>query len=241
MARNQACMNGECFDVERTINNAQNLFLEFQNANKEPQCTSKTQDNPRWMRSESGKVKPNMDMAKFRDWAVRYGFVVRDSEGDVLLAGMKRTYIDGSNTYLEGLALFFVIQQSMLLGFSHFYVESDSKCLIDGIQAKAIPEIGCDVVIEYVCTIAKAANVSSFSKIHRSANRLAHENAHFELNPNSERFWIEEIPSHLESVRLSDSLRSLAMADGTRLKDLQETHKRIDQILQTESMKREAT
>lgn len=37
------------------------------------------------------------------------------------------------------------------------------------------------------------------------------------------------------------SNRSLEMADGTRFKDIQEAQKRLDQVLQTESMKREAS
>ncbi|KAK6139004.1 hypothetical protein DH2020_027250 [Rehmannia glutinosa] len=43
-----------------------------------------------------------------------------------------------------------------------------------------------------------------------------------------------------EKYKQHKSIRSLAMVEGTRLKDLQETQKRIDQILQTEAMKREA-
>ncbi|KAL8515133.1 hypothetical protein ACS0TY_014008 [Phlomoides rotata] len=63
-----------------------------------------------------------------------FGFVVRDDEGKVLMAGSKRCDASGSSTLAEALALKFRITTTLEAGLGGIQVESDSELLIRTIR-----------------------------------------------------------------------------------------------------------
>ncbi|KAK6152563.1 hypothetical protein DH2020_012202 [Rehmannia glutinosa] len=152
-----------------------------------------------------GQIKMNTGVATFKDGSVGYGFVVRNSVGEVIYAGTKRTHMHGSSLGLEGLALQFAIQSSVAKGIGNFQIECDSKGLINCLKDKVEMVIGEDIIVEDIKLLAQTANCHNFIYVPRSVNQLAHEIAHFDPCPSAELFW----PDSLERCRQQDPNQSI--------------------------------
>ncbi|KAK6135176.1 hypothetical protein DH2020_031072 [Rehmannia glutinosa] len=182
-ARNRVCMEGEMFNIESTIKAAQTLFMEFLSCKQIDDTKGRKNTRVKWQNPRPGNLKLNTDCAKFNDGSVGYGFAVRDSQGDVLLAGTRRLNMEGSSTFIEGLALLYAMQKSLEAGFTDLWVECDSKELVDMLQQRTRPKIGTNIVAEDISKLAHIARVREFSFIRRSANSLADGLAHFAKKP----------------------------------------------------------
>ncbi|KAK6127935.1 hypothetical protein DH2020_038312 [Rehmannia glutinosa] len=150
------------------------------------------------------KTIENERDAVYKDGSLGYGFVVRDSVGDVLLSGAKRTNMEGSSTLAEGLALIFGLTACRDTGLRQVMIECDCKILIDGLAGKIVPEFYGDLLIKDIRETGEEIGCCSFKHIPREANKLAHALAHFVQDHETEMFWVEELPPNLESIRVLD-------------------------------------
>ncbi|KAL8502190.1 hypothetical protein ACS0TY_021343 [Phlomoides rotata] len=62
-----------------------------------------------WKPPPTGMSKINTDAAVFGDGTVGFGFVIRNAEGLVEMAGSKRTPVQGDSTFVEALAMRFAL------------------------------------------------------------------------------------------------------------------------------------
>ncbi|KAJ8423576.1 hypothetical protein Cgig2_002905 [Carnegiea gigantea] len=107
------------------------------------------------------------------EWGCSLGFVVRDSLGDVLLAGCLE--VTEAEAYLFG------IQQALLAGFSSLVIEGDSLLAISKLRKKTEP---CSILGFFISEILKIISTScsyvARNCIKRGGNRVAHEPAHLQ-------------------------------------------------------------
>ncbi|KAK6116053.1 hypothetical protein DH2020_008322 [Rehmannia glutinosa] len=204
LARNKWCMEKKRFDVMKIINEAQRMTLEMYHTRQPPRKDAKERKRPQWIPPPPGTLKVNTDVAVFHDGTVGYGFVIRDNAGAVSLAGARREQKQGSSTILEGIAMLFAIEKALEAGFTGFQVESDSKCLIEGLQGKRKPEATWNVILEDVTQYANMAQCTNFIYVNREANQLAHALAHFPKDVDVNLVWCNEVPSSIEGLRIDD-------------------------------------
>lgn len=74
-----------------------------------------------------GNLKLNSDVAVFKDGSMGFGFVIRNSSGDVSISGSSWRRGAGSSTLGEALALRFALRASLDFGFRRFLVEIERK------------------------------------------------------------------------------------------------------------------
>ncbi|KAK6116358.1 hypothetical protein DH2020_049820 [Rehmannia glutinosa] len=204
LARNKWCMEKKRFDTSKVLEEAQMMRTEMYKNTNPSRSERRTTNSTKWVPPPSGTLKLNSDVAIFNDGTVGFGFAIRDSTGDVLLAGTRREQKEGNITTMEGLAVLFAIRSALEAGFVEFQIESDSKCLIDSIQGKGGAECSNEVIVGDVIHLAKVANCKGFFHVHREGNKLAHMLAHFPLDIDASLFWFEELPYSMEEVRKND-------------------------------------
>ncbi|KAK6148918.1 hypothetical protein DH2020_016443 [Rehmannia glutinosa] len=204
--RNDVYMKEGVFNVERVIRTANKIHGETLSPSPKGTRNGPNHSVPHaWTVPEQGQLKMNCDAAVYKDGSLGYGFVVRDSVGDVLLSGAKRTNMEGSSTLAEGLALIFGLTACRDTGLRQVMIECDCKILIDGLAGKIVPEFYGDLLIKDIRETGEEIGCCSFKHIPREANKQGtHALAHFVQDHETEMFWVEELPPNLESIRVLD-------------------------------------
>lgn len=149
--------------------------------------------------------KLNSDAAIYKDGIVGFRFVVRDEDGEVLIAGASSFKIKGNSTLIEGLAILHALRTTLAGGIVGFQVEChDCKPFIDALKEKTIVEVYSNLVVKDIRAVARTINCEQFCFVPRNANKLAHSLAHFVKDVGAELVWLEEIPSEFELIHLND-------------------------------------
>lgn len=146
----------------------------------------------RWKPPEQGCFKLNCDVAVGRNGMIGMGFVIRNADGDITLAGNKMMKAEGDSTLLEGYAMRYAMQMAKQYGSAITSVESDSKNLVEAVNGKQNPVGYCDTIISEIVNIAREIGCMRFEYIPRQANNIAHQAAR-----NKEFISIRHTPSHL--------------------------------------------
>ncbi|KAK6128871.1 hypothetical protein DH2020_037388 [Rehmannia glutinosa] len=200
-ARNKFYFEQKHFDGMRIQKTAQELFLEIFGDKTKTGAHKKSSINvAKWTPPPLGTFKLNTDGAIYTNGTIGLGFIIRDAEGNAILAGSKNSNLDGNSTIVEGLSLLFALQSACTAGIQGIHVESDCKVIIDGIQGKEISDPHGDLLIDDILSVAEAANCLSFKHIPREANGVAHSIAHFNRNPETEVVWSNEIPQPIADL-----------------------------------------
>lgn len=164
-------------------------------------------DQPvKWQCPPSGRVKLNSDAAIFSDGSVGLGFVIRDVEGAMKLAGSKRcTAATDSNTLIEALALRFGLESANKADLVVNFLETDSYNLLAAISQKLLLDTHSMMVdIQF---FMGAYESCSASFVNRNANRVAHFLAHFGHVNDFHRVWTNDVPPNCKNIILNDVRR----------------------------------
>ncbi|KAL8468661.1 hypothetical protein ACS0TY_031743 [Phlomoides rotata] len=155
--------------------------------------------------SFGGDLKLNSDAAVFQDGSVGLGFVVRDRDGAVKLAGNRRCVASSDNsTLIEALALRFRLKAFMTMGLQISTLESDSSNLVSALLGNTSLDACSMLVVEDIAEMVNEEVCHTFSFVKRGANRLAHTLAHADNRVDSEKIWIDVIPDSCINVALDD-------------------------------------
>lgn len=109
-SRNSNYFENKRFDFVDIMKRAVSRMMEGDVQEERAATRSERTWTVRWKKPEQGKLKMNCDIATGGGDKVGLGFVVRDHEGNVRLAGKKIIDAEGSTTLLEGLALLYGFQ-----------------------------------------------------------------------------------------------------------------------------------
>ncbi|KAL8536902.1 hypothetical protein ACS0TY_012181 [Phlomoides rotata] len=92
---------------------------------------------PQFVAAPSGGVlKLNSDAANFSDGSMGFGFVLRNHDDTVLVAGSKSILVPRNNTLIEALALRYALRTVTDHGHHDLCLESDSQILISTLQTQ---------------------------------------------------------------------------------------------------------
>lgn len=154
-----------------------------------------------WKRPTPGKTKLNCDAAVIEMGRAGLGFVLRDEEGKVLLAGKTECRTTGGSTLMESLAIRYALRMILQYDLHADSVESDSKNCIEGLNGKIRPEVYCDLILQDIRELAAKVRCSSFVFVPRQGNWAAHYAA-----KGPDFISVKHAPSHLVKYPTSDVL-----------------------------------
>lgn len=173
------CMEGGKFSEWEILHKTE---LQWQNwtalrqGKKEQRKKVNTREG-KWNKPQQNTCKLNCDVAVTGEGRVVLGYVIRDDQANVVLAGKKEEEASGSSTLLEGRAMSYALQMSKQYGIQIATVERDSKALIDAVNCRELPPQYCDVIIGDIRSLAKEVECNSFEFIPRESNTVAHQAA----------------------------------------------------------------
>ncbi|XP_048498228.1 uncharacterized protein LOC125496729 [Beta vulgaris subsp. vulgaris] len=150
-----------------------------------------------WEAPAMGSLKINSDAAMFDDGKVGIGGVVRDAEGDVLMATCVVMEGGGEVDIAEGLAARHSLQVALDAGFRCVILESDNLKLISHLISGKEENNSFGFVISDILWLCMSFLSISFSHVCREGNRVAHKLAHISKNFNGMRVWLEEVPDEV--------------------------------------------
>ncbi|KAL8520299.1 hypothetical protein ACS0TY_011008 [Phlomoides rotata] len=151
--------------------------------------------------------KLNSDVAIFDDGTVGFGFVIRDANGLVILAGSKRCQARGSSTLVEALALRYIIQHAYASGLTPFHSETDSELLVLAIRGEREHDAYTMMLVEDICFLLSQALCSVVLFCKREANKVAHSLAHFGAFVDFEKLWSDDVPVSCVHFLINDVKR----------------------------------
>lgn len=118
--------------------------------------------------------KLNVDATVAGEGKIGAGFILRDANGEIIIAAKQELEGGGSSTLIEGLAM----RQAMKT-LKHYHmkatiIESDRMCLINTINGKSEPEPYCDIIIKDIGRLAEEIEAKEFRYVAREANQSSH-------------------------------------------------------------------
>ncbi|KAL1293347.1 hypothetical protein AAHE18_19G066400 [Arachis hypogaea] len=133
-----------------------------------------------WKRPPITKVKINVDAASIDDGVVGVGVVVRDTNGDILMASTCKAFLSIQFHEAEALACLMGLEKACECCFFDAIIENDNVEVIQSLKEKEIHK-NC---------FANSLRSVEYSHVKRNGNRIAHELAQIVLI-NLNTVWIE--------------------------------------------------
>ncbi|XP_050207272.1 uncharacterized protein LOC126656709 [Mercurialis annua] len=131
-ARNQLCFSGNDIPWDIIIAQASRIRLDFQEVNQEKKET-RGDVAAYWINPDNGWIKINSDAGFSRVNSWRLGFVGRDNDGEVLIAGNKTMNKGLSIIEAEDEALLWALKTTKECGLDSVIAECDNLQLINGL------------------------------------------------------------------------------------------------------------
>ncbi|XP_050237758.1 uncharacterized protein LOC126687266 [Mercurialis annua] len=199
---NQLCFSGNDIPWDIIIAQASRIRLDFQEVNQEKKET-RGDVAAYWINPDNGWIKINSDagFSKVNSW--RLGFVGRDNDGEVLIAGNKTMNKGLSIIEAEGEALLWALKTAKECGLDSVIAESDNLQLINSLANAElyITEVGD--MLNTILSEAKGFKNIRWSFSPRQGNQLAHCLVAL-ANPMEENVWLEEISREVMNVWRKD-------------------------------------
>ncbi|KAJ8432161.1 LOW QUALITY PROTEIN: hypothetical protein Cgig2_006863 [Carnegiea gigantea] len=148
-----------------------------------------------WRPPDSGLRKRNFDAGKLQEWGSGLGFVVRDSLGDIVLAGSKQEIGFHGVEVAEAEACLFGLKEALQVGLSSIIIKGDSLSVITKLRNKS----SLHSVLEILCTIARFS-FHTWSCVKKGWNRVAHKAAPLQPYDSTPRVWKEDMPTSLTDM-----------------------------------------
>ena len=134
-----------------------------------------------------------------------WGFVVRDSNGDVVMAGVQQGLGFAGPEIEEAKAWIFGLKRATTAGINNLVIEGDCLALIQKLRAKQVPNNALGFFIQEILSLVSSCAFFVWSFVKRRGNRVAHDIAHWQPFCSSSRFWDGDIPDSI-NVGASEDL-----------------------------------
>ncbi|KAL8549394.1 hypothetical protein ACS0TY_008287 [Phlomoides rotata] len=116
-----------------------------------------------WKPPPLGQLKLNSDVGVFSDGSIGLGFIVRNGEGQPVLAGATRyKATKGNSTLIEALALRFGFEAASTHGLRIHILESDSKTLIGCLTGNLNGDAAMSLIVGDILAKADGLAVGEF-------------------------------------------------------------------------------
>ena len=199
LRRNVWVFESRRVELEGVVDRAVRLMCEYELAMEvhKPLLSDVAAGAKVWEAPAMGRLKINSDAAMFDDGKVGIGGVVRDAEGDVLMATCVVMEGGGEVDIAEGLAARHSLQVALDAGFRCVILESDNLKLISHLISGKEENNSFGFIISDILWLCMSFLSISFSHVCREGNRVAHKLAHISKNFNGMRVWLEEVPDEV--------------------------------------------
>nr|CCA66036.1 hypothetical protein [Beta vulgaris subsp. vulgaris] len=207
LGRNKWVFEKKKLAFQEVVERAVRGVMEFEEecAHTSPVETLNTHENG-WSVPPVGMVKLNVDAAVFKHVGIGMGGVVRDAEGDVLLATCCGGWAMEDPAMAEACSLRYGLKVAYEAGFRNLVVEMDCKKLFLQLRGKASDVTPFGRVVDDILYLASKCSNVVFEHVKRHCNKVAHLLAQMCKNAMEKRVWLEEYPSEVSSAVLLDKI-----------------------------------
>lgn len=161
-------------------------------------------EDVQWKAPQVGAYKLNTDAAIFEGNQIGGGAVVRDHEGDVVVA-MCCKMEGGEDAYIaEAMSARMGLRTAMEAGFRNLILEVDNLKLFYHLSKKKWEPTQFGVIAQDILQYAAQCESISFSHTKRQGNEVAHRLAKSCKTLDGLRVWLEEIPPVIASSVIAD-------------------------------------
>ncbi|CAL1392116.1 unnamed protein product [Linum trigynum] len=155
----------------------------------------------RWKKPPEGIYKLNSDAGCSGKGEVGMGFIIRDWNGKMILAGSRTVKAGWSPEIAEGMALKFGLEKAKDKGLRVIQVESDCQRLINILNGRENSRTEIESVCSSLISAGSEVNVVDWSFVYREANGVAHLLAHFfPFNVFRDKVWQDSAPGQIADV-----------------------------------------
>ncbi|KAJ8437490.1 hypothetical protein Cgig2_007467 [Carnegiea gigantea] len=128
--------------------------------------------------AKQSMYKLNFDGRKVGVSGWGWGFVIRNSLGDVMMAGTEEGQEFTEPLVEEALACLLGMRCAMGAGFDNIIVEGDCQSLIQSLGRKRVEDTFAGFIVKDILSLASCFGFRSWSFVKRGGNRVAYELAH---------------------------------------------------------------
>ena len=147
-----------------------------------------------WNKPRTGWVKVNVDAHVDSGMVRGLGAVIRDENGCILVAGVRRIHALLNVDTCEAAAALLGVQLASRFGFQFVQLEGDSLNVVKAIEQRI--EGASPIHLFYDCILSSSSSFSGFSCsfVHHKGNSLAHAVARWDTDLAIEKIYMEPFP-----------------------------------------------
>ncbi|XP_010696345.1 uncharacterized protein LOC104908875 [Beta vulgaris subsp. vulgaris] len=160
----------------------------------------------KWNKPPVGLLKANFDAHMGPNGEVGLGVVVRDSNGKMVLGGVRRRAANWDVSTAEAMAGLFAVELVHRFGYTRVVMEGDSLVVISGLKNKPVGGSPIFHVFNDISRVCLNFSEISFSHVKRAGNVVAHLLARWECVANSEVVWLDFFPQSISTLAELDLL-----------------------------------
>ena len=159
----------------------------------------------RWQPPAENSFKVNFDGAVFgEEQEAGIGVVIRDNEGQVLVALSAKVRLPASVEVLKMLAARRAATFTRELGFSRVCFEGDAELMVKCLQSGSVSNALTGHLVKDFMSIRGYFQSSSIIHVTRQGNNVAHALARDARFSFPLRVWMEEVPPNIFSLVVKD-------------------------------------
>ncbi|KAH9778879.1 reverse transcriptase domain-containing protein [Citrus sinensis] len=148
-----------------------------------------------WTPPPEGKYKVNVDVAiQMAGLKAGLGAVVRNSNGKIIAAAVKKVCFQGTVASMEAEAVLFGIQVAQQVEYLPMIIESDSTEVVELVWSRKSSLTEVSWTVEEIKQQLQISNASSLQFVPRKCNAIAHAIAKVALDFENSVIWLEEFP-----------------------------------------------
>ena len=132
------------------------------------------------------------------------GLVVQDINSLVLASYAKKIHQSFKAVEIESMAAATALTFAKDLGFQHIILEGDSLEVIQALWDKTKTLTPTGLLLEDVRSLSQNFDLLLYSHTKRDGNAVAHSLAKYALRIPDFLAWIEDVPTHIQSIVQAD-------------------------------------
>lgn len=208
-ARNKVLYANGSHDYNETVGAALSFFQAFEEVLKEAwQSGSAVRDGilekASWQPPSRGKVKINCDAGFVGEGVVSFGFVIRDENGDVLVAATHQERAMWEANIAEAKAINYALRLALSEGFDEVEVETDCLQVVHILQMKKTSLSALSLVVNDALRTSELFRSISWNHVKRNGNVVAHLLAKHRPIELGDRIWVGGGPVFIEDAVADD-------------------------------------
>jgi len=171
-----------------------------------------------WKAPPPGQLKINSDGSFIQETLQgSWGFIIRDHEGDGVLAGAGRLGSIPDALTTEAATCAQALQAATDYGISHVQVEVDSTALQQALQSSSMDLVTCGMLlIDTRSLLCEHFVCGKILSIPRACNGLAHNLAKLAMcwDPGNYHVWASPLPEFVKSLIAHDGVEPMFLMTG---------------------------